>query len=78
LKDRGANILICPNLASANIAYKLLGSIGDVDLVGPILTGMAKPIHVLQLNADVNEIFNMALIAVMDKRLQTKQELARE
>ncbi len=74
LKDRGANILICPNLASANIAYKLMGKMGDVEVVGPILTGMAKPVHVLQLNADVNEIFNMALIAVIDKRLQNKTE----
>ena len=71
--QHGANILVCPNLASANIAYKLLGKIGDVDLVGPILTGMKKPVHVLQLNAGVHEIFNMALIAVLDHQIHKEE-----
>jgi malate dehydrogenase (oxaloacetate-decarboxylating)(NADP+) len=69
-KDKGANILICPNLSSANIAYKLLGRMGDLELVGPILMGMNKPVHVLQLNSGVPEIFNMAVIAVMDAQRQ--------
>lgn len=75
LADKGANVLICPNLASANIAYKLMGKRGDVELVGPILTGMQKPVHVLQLNAGVHEIFNMALIAVMDIQLRESENV---
>jgi malate dehydrogenase (oxaloacetate-decarboxylating)(NADP+) len=66
LKDQGANVLICPNLASANICYKLLGQLGGAGVVGPILVGMNKPVHVLQQNAEVREIVNMATIAVLD------------
>jgi malate dehydrogenase (oxaloacetate-decarboxylating)(NADP+) len=66
LRDQGANILIFPNLASANTSYKLLGQLGGAEVVGPILMGMNKPVHVLQLNADVMEIVNMAVIAVLD------------
>jgi len=66
LRDQGANILIFPNLASANVSYKLLGQLGGAEVVGPILMGMNKPVHVLQLNADVMEIVNMAVIAVLD------------
>jgi len=73
LRDRGANVLICPNLSSANITYKMLGHIGDVELVGPILMGMNKPFHVLQLQSGVPEIFNMAVIAVMDVQRQALQ-----
>jgi malate dehydrogenase (oxaloacetate-decarboxylating)(NADP+) len=66
LKERGANVLICPNLSAANISYKLLGQLGGAEAVGPILIGMNKPVHVLQTNAEVNEIVNMAIIAVLD------------
>ena len=66
LRDQAANVLICPNLASANICYKLLGQLGGAEVVGPILIGMNKPVHVLQLNAEVNEIVNMAIVAVLD------------
>ena len=66
LRERGANVLICPNLASANISYKLLGQLGGAELVGPILVGMNKPIHVMQTSSSVNEIVNMALIAILD------------
>jgi malate dehydrogenase (oxaloacetate-decarboxylating)(NADP+) len=66
LKETGANVLICPNLSSANITYKLLGKIGGVELVGPILIGMNLPMHVLQLNSSVREIVNMATIAALD------------
>ncbi len=66
LRETGANVLICPNLSAANIAYKLLGKIGGVELVGPILIGMNLPMHVLQLNSSVREIVNMATIASLD------------
>jgi malate dehydrogenase (oxaloacetate-decarboxylating)(NADP+) len=62
----GANVLVFPNLESANIAYKLLARIGEAEVIGPILTGVPKPIHVLQRGAEVNDIVNMAAIAVVD------------
>ncbi|MEO5666860.1 MAG: phosphate acyltransferase, partial [Bdellovibrionota bacterium] len=75
LRDKGANVLICPNLSAANIAYKLMGQLGNVELIGPILTGMNKPMHVLQTNASVPEIVNMAIIAVMDVQRQGLDEV---
>ncbi len=66
LRDQGANVLIFPNLAAANTSYKLLGQLGGAELVGPILVGMNKPVHVLQMNSEVNEVVNMAIISVLD------------
>ncbi len=62
----GANVLIFPNLESGNIAYKLLMRIGGCEAIGPILMGLSKPVHVLQRGSEVNEIVNMAAIAVVD------------
>jgi len=62
----GANVLIFPNLESGNIAYKLLSTLGGAELIGPILMGLSKPLHVLQRGAEVNEIVNVAAIAVVD------------
>ncbi len=62
----GANVLVCPDLNSANIAYKLLAKIGGVETVGPILMGMSKPVHLLPRGAEVEEIVNIAAIAVVD------------
>jgi malate dehydrogenase (oxaloacetate-decarboxylating)(NADP+) len=62
----GANVLIFPNLEAGNIAYKLLGRIGGADLIGPILMGLSRPVHVLQRGAQVNDIVNIAAIAVVD------------
>ncbi len=62
----GANVLIFPDLESANIAYKLLIRIGGAEAIGPILMGMSKPVHVLQRGAEVEEIVNVAAIAVVD------------
>lgn len=67
-----ANVLIFPNLESGNIAYKLLQEIGGAEAVGPILLGLNKPVHVLQLGSSVREIVNMVTIAVVD--VQTKEE----
>jgi malate dehydrogenase (oxaloacetate-decarboxylating)(NADP+) len=59
----GANVLIFPDLGSANIAYKLMLRIGGAEALGPILMGLSKPVHVLQRGATVEEIVNMAAIA---------------
>ena len=61
-----ANVLICPNLASANISYKLLEQFADAEMTGPILSGMAKPVQVVARADGVRHIVNMAAICVMD------------
>jgi len=62
----GANVLIFPDLASANIAYKLLSKLGGGTTLGPILMGMSKPVHVVPRDTEVEEIVNVAAIAVVD------------
>ncbi|MEQ8924534.1 MAG: NADP-dependent malic enzyme [Fulvivirga sp.] len=69
LADKGANTLIFPNLAAGNIAYKLLMEIGGAETIGPILLGMKKPVHVLQLGSSVRDIVNMVAITVVDAQL---------
>jgi malate dehydrogenase (oxaloacetate-decarboxylating)(NADP+) len=71
LKGRPANTLIFPNLESGNIAYKLLQEMGGAEAVGPILLGLRKPVHVLQLGSSVREIVNMVTIAVVDAQERT-------
>jgi malate dehydrogenase (oxaloacetate-decarboxylating)(NADP+) len=61
-----ANVLIFPELQSANIAYKLLWRLADCEAIGPILLGMGKPVHVLQAGLEVTDIVNMAAICVVD------------
>ncbi len=68
LKDTGANVLIFPNLDAGNIAYKLLYSIGGARVIGPILLGLTKSVHILQRGDDVNDIINMAAISVVDAK----------
>lgn len=74
LVDSPANTLVFPNLESGNIAYKLLQELGEAEAVGPILLGLNKPVHVLQMGSSVREIVNMVTIAVVD--VQEKQEEA--
>ncbi len=74
LAKQGANTLIFPNLAAGNIAYKLLMEIGGAEAIGPILLGMKKPVHVLQLGSSIRDIINMAAIAVVDAQLHEKNE----
>jgi malate dehydrogenase (oxaloacetate-decarboxylating)(NADP+) len=61
-----ANVLVFPNLEAGNIAYKLLMRIGGCEAIGPILMGLSKPIHVLQRDCEVNDIVNVAAIAVVE------------
>jgi malate dehydrogenase (oxaloacetate-decarboxylating)(NADP+) len=63
---KDANILVFPHLAAANTAYKLLNHLGGAEAIGPILVGMAKPIHVLATGADVRDIVNVAILAAVD------------
>ncbi|MBE9664770.1 NADP-dependent malic enzyme [Mucilaginibacter boryungensis] len=74
LNGKAANTLIFPNLESGNIAYKLLQELGGAEAVGPILLGLNKPVHVLQLGSSVREIVNMITIAVVDA--QAKEAVA--
>jgi malate dehydrogenase (oxaloacetate-decarboxylating)(NADP+) len=66
LKDYDVNTFIFPNLSSGNIAYKILQELGGMEIIGPILVGIGKPIHVLHLDSSVREILNMTAIAVID------------
>lgn len=71
LIGKKANTLIFPDLSSGNIAYKLLSEIGNAEAIGPILLGMNKPVHILQLGSSIREIVNMVAIAVVDAQTQS-------
>jgi len=66
LVDKDVNTFIFPNLASGNIAYKLMQELGGAEAIGPILMGLNKPVHVLQLGSSVREIVNMIILTVVD------------
>lgn len=66
LVDKDVNTFIFPNLASGNIAYKLIQELGGAEAIGPVLMGLNKPVHVLQLGSSVREIVNMVIISVVD------------
>jgi malate dehydrogenase (oxaloacetate-decarboxylating)(NADP+) len=73
LVDQEVNTLIFPNLAAGNIAYNILKELGAADAIGPILLGMKKPVHVLQLGSSVRNIYNMALVAVIDAQTKCRE-----
>ena len=74
LAGKKVNTLIFPNLESANITYKLLKELDKVDSIGPIMLGMGKPVHIFQLGASVEEMVNMAVIAVLDAQEKDKKK----
>jgi len=76
LVDKDVNTLIFPNLSAGNVAYNLLKEVGSADAIGPILLGLKKPVHILQLGSSVRNIVNMSMIAAVDAQL--KNQLATE
>ncbi len=74
LLDGEVNTLIFPNLAAGNIAYNLLAEVGGADSIGPILLGLKKPVHVLQLGSSIRSIFNVVLIAVVDAQMKSDHD----
>lgn len=74
LAGKKVNALIFPNLDSANSNYKLLKELNSVESIGPIMLGMKKPVHILQLGASVEEMVNMAAVAVVDAQQKDKRE----
>ena len=74
LAGKKVNTLIFPNLDSANITYKLLKELNKAENIGPIMMGLKKPAHILQLDASVDEIVNMTAIAVIDAQKKQKRE----
>ncbi|TYA74552.1 NADP-dependent malic enzyme [Seonamhaeicola marinus] len=74
LVDKKVNTLIFPSLDAANITYKLLKELNEADSIGPIMMGMRKPVHILQLGASVDEIVNITAIAVIDAQQKEKQQ----
>ena len=78
LVDQDVNTLIFPNLAAGNVAYNLMKDIGGAEAIGPILLGLKKPVHVLQLGTTVRNIINMAVIAVVDAQMKTKSDTKEE
>lgn len=75
LVDAEVNTLIFPNLAAGNVAYNLMKEVGGADAIGPILLGLNKPVHVLQLGSSVRSIVNMAIIAVVDAQTRSKNNI---
>ncbi|MEX0636607.1 MAG: NADP-dependent malic enzyme, partial [Ferruginibacter sp.] len=78
LANGDVNTLIFPNLAAGNIAYNLLQEVGGADSIGPILLGLNKPVHVLQLGSSIRSIFNMVVIAVIDAQVKSKTNAIEE
>ena len=69
LRGRKVNTLIFPNLAAGNIAYKLIQEMGGFEVVGPVLLGLQKPFHILQMGSSVREIVDMVRIAAVDAQI---------
>ncbi|MDO6490284.1 MULTISPECIES: NADP-dependent malic enzyme [unclassified Cellulophaga] len=77
LAGKKVNTFIFPNLESANITYKLLKELNDADSIGPIMLGLRKSVHILQLGADVDEMVNMTAVAVIDAQEREKRKKAK-
>jgi len=77
LAGKKVNILIFPNLESANITYKLLKELNGADSIGPIMVGLRRSVHILQLGASVDEIVNMAAVAAIDAQEREKRKKAK-
>ena len=78
LVNQEVNILIFPNLTAGNVAYNLLKEVGGADAIGPILLGLKKPVHVLQLGSSVRSIVNMTMIAVIDAQIKSRLSIQEE
>ena len=74
LKDMDVNTFVFPNLSSGNIAYKLMHELGGMEVIGPILLGIGRPIHILHLESSVREIVNMTAISVIDAQHQRAED----
>ncbi|HUZ61958.1 MAG TPA: NADP-dependent malic enzyme [Hanamia sp.] len=74
LVNKDVNVLIFPNLAAGNVTYNLLQEVGGAEAIGPVLLGLNKPVHILQLGSHVRSIYNMVLIAVVDAQLKCKSK----
>ena len=70
LAEEQANTLIFPNLESGNLAYKLIQEVAEAESIGPVLVGMKKPVHILQLGCTVREIINMVTLSVVDAQIK--------
>lgn len=73
LSGKKANIFIFPNLASSNLTYKFVRGLGDIQVIGPVLLGMDKPAHVMQMHSSIEEIVNLTTMAVIDAQLREKK-----
>ena len=73
--ERGANVLVFPDLQSANVAFKLVQRLGGAEAIGPILMGIRKPVHMLQLGSEVKDIVYMTALAVVESQ-NSQQELS--
>jgi malate dehydrogenase (oxaloacetate-decarboxylating)(NADP+) len=74
LVDKDVNVLIFPNLASGNVTYNILQEVVGYETIGPVLLGLNKPVHILQLGSHVRSIYNMVLIAVVDAQMKCKKK----
>jgi malate dehydrogenase (oxaloacetate-decarboxylating)(NADP+) len=77
LAGKKVNTLIFPNLESANITYKLLKELNGADSIGPIMVGLSKAVHIMQLGASVEEMVNMTAVAVIDAQERQKRKKAK-
>ncbi len=73
LVDKKVNVLIFPNLDAANISYKMMKELYDAESIGPIMLGLRKPAHIVQLGSSVDEMVNMAAVAVVDAQNKSKK-----